>query len=170
MTKALHGLAITPQNLMFTATVAKNYMVFEDVSKMLTNKCGDFLATQFKTPGQVFDFFQSTYSSFPSVEMDILVELLRSKAICTNCKKRVNQCMDGEDVTQENSATLSAGEILSWKNPPEGEMCGFGCPVESTYGIVQVQGNMSHGSRRVHAMQPGTLKCVGHNMVVSQVC
>ena len=164
--KALHGLAITPQNLMFTATVAKNYMVFEEVSKMLTNKCGDFLSTQFKTSAQVFDFLQSTYASFPGAEMDILVQLLRSNTVCPNCKKRVNQCMDGEDVTQENSATLSAGDMVSWKNPPEGEMCGFGCPVvlESTYGIVQV--TQSHQFGYVQKV----FKCVGHEMSVSKVC
>ena len=158
VTQALQKLPITPQNLMFTATVAKNYMVFEDVSKMLINKCGDLLSTQFKTAAQVFDFFQSTYDSFPSADMDILMELLRSNAICSNCKKKVNQCIDGEDVTQENSATLSAGEIVSWKNPPEGEVCGFGCPVvpESTYGLVQVQKGLHR--------QPATLKCVGHEM------
>ena len=164
VTKVLCGLPITPQNLMFTATVAKNYMVFKDVSTMLTNKCGDFLKTQFKTSAQVFDFLQSTYASFPGADMDILVELLRSNTVCTNCKKRVNQCMDGEDVTQENSAILSvgAGEIVSWKNLPEGEICGFGCTglvvPESTYGIAQVQRS-----------RPLTIKCVCHKTSVTRV-
>ena len=46
VTMALKVLTISADSLMFTAKSAKNYEVFTDVSKMLTNRCGSFLKNQ----------------------------------------------------------------------------------------------------------------------------
>ena len=44
----LQSLPITAENMMFTATTAKNFAVFEKVSKMLLEKCSKFLIDKLK--------------------------------------------------------------------------------------------------------------------------
>ena len=74
---ALENFLVTEENLIFTATTAKNYSVFEDVSSMLTEKCLYFLATSLTTAKDVFSLIVKTGEAFPDADMDILYDLLK---------------------------------------------------------------------------------------------
>ena len=52
----LESLPITSENMMFTATVAKDFAVFEKVSKMLLDKCSEYCTTKLRTSDDVFNF------------------------------------------------------------------------------------------------------------------
>merc|ERR1712147_209245 len=101
---------------MFTATVAKNYAVFEEVSKMLINKCGVFLKTKFQTPAQVFDFLHCSHSSFPEADTELLIELLRANGTCPHCKMNSNDCFDGKGITSDYLPKMVEGMKISWKH------------------------------------------------------
>ena len=92
-TLVLQDLPVTSENMMITATTAKNFAVFEEVSKMLLEKCSNFLATQLKTPDDVYSFLQKTHLNFPEVDKGILLEMMRASAKCDNCEYRMHmQC------------------------------------------------------------------------------
>ena len=74
---ALENFLVTEENLIFTATTARNYSVFEDVSSMLTEKCLYFLATSLTTAKDVFSLIVKTGEAFPDADMDILYDLLK---------------------------------------------------------------------------------------------
>ena len=74
---ALENLPVTEENLIFTATTAKNYSVFEEVSKMLTAKCQAFLSLKLKTAEDVFSMIVKTKESFPGADMNVLCDLLK---------------------------------------------------------------------------------------------
>ena len=78
---ALENLPVTEENLIFTATTAKNYSVFEDVSKMLTAKCQAFLRLKLKSAEDVFSMMVKTKESFPGADMDVLCDLLRQTGL-----------------------------------------------------------------------------------------
>ena len=63
---------------MFTATTAKNYAIFEDVSSMLIQKCGHFLRTKMQTSEDVFNFLLASHNTFPDGKTELLMELLRA--------------------------------------------------------------------------------------------
>ena len=74
---ALENLPVTEENLIFTATIAKNYSVFEEVSKMLTAKCQAFLSLKLKSAEDVYSMIVKSKESFPEADMDVLYELLK---------------------------------------------------------------------------------------------
>ena len=76
-TSALENLPVTKENLIFTAMTAKNYSVFDKVSKMLTTKCQAFLSSKLKTAEDVFSMIVRTKESFPGADMDVLYDLLK---------------------------------------------------------------------------------------------
>ena len=125
--EALEKLTVTSQNLMFTATTAKNYAIFEDVSNMLIRKCGEFLKTKMSTSEDVFNFLLTSHSTFPDGKTELLMELLRANGKCFNCKSR--PCLVGQDITpsQEHSSLMWKGMVVSKKEPPSEGTCGFPC-------------------------------------------
>ena len=92
----LQSLPITSENMMFTATVAKNYAVFEDVSKMLLSNCAKFCETKLKTADDVFTFLNQTQINFPDCDNQMLLEVMRANAKCPNCKETFPNCKDGK--------------------------------------------------------------------------
>ena len=72
---ALGSLAISNENLIFVATVAKNYRpLFEDVSTKLLVRCLKFI----KTGGgcNTFTLVSQTKKNFPDASLDVLYELI----------------------------------------------------------------------------------------------
>ena len=72
---ALGSLAISNENMIFVATVAKNYkQLFEDVSQELLLKCLKFI----KTGGgrDTFTLISETKKNFPDASFDVLHELI----------------------------------------------------------------------------------------------
>ena len=61
----LESLPITSENMMFTATVAKDFAVFEKVSEMLLGKCSEFCTTKLKTFDDVLNILMDTQNNFP---------------------------------------------------------------------------------------------------------
>ena len=93
--KALNNFKITPVNMMFTAATSKNYVVFDEVSKMLYRKCQFFLFDTLKTAQDVYSFMLDTDNNFPEANPKLLHELLRANAEkCQNCFKAKLACMD----------------------------------------------------------------------------
>ena len=125
--EALEKLTVTSQNLMFTATTAKNYAIFEDVSNMLIRKCGDFLKTKMTSSQDVFNFLLTSHATFPDGKTELLMELLRANGTCSNCKSR--PCLVGQDIvpSQEHSSLLWKGMVVAKKDPPPEGTCGFPC-------------------------------------------
>ena len=172
--QTLQEKPITSHNLMFTATTAKNYAVFEDVSKMMINKCGDFLKSQLGTPDQIYDFLQASHSSFPEADTELLLELLRANGKCSNCKRSSNLCMDGQDVTFEalNGASTKQPTkrgivqtwndvMVSWITWAQGDCdCGFSCAIEGmpSCGLAEVA-RVQHLGTHNATLQ---LKCMDH--------
>ena len=74
---SLENFLVTEENLIFTATNAKNYSVFEDVSSMLTEKCLYFLMTSLTSAKDVFSLIVKTREAFPDADMDILFSLIK---------------------------------------------------------------------------------------------
>ena len=93
----LKALPITAENVLFTAATAKNYSVFEDVSKMLMAKCGTFLAESLKTAENVLSFILQSKESYPEADPELIPDLLREKARsirsasrkCSNCGRKI---------------------------------------------------------------------------------
>ena len=75
---ALENLSVTEENLVFTVMTAKNFSMFEDVSRMLMNKCQSFLLTKLISARDVFSFIMKTREAFPDADMGILYDLLKS--------------------------------------------------------------------------------------------
>ena len=110
---------------MFTATTAKNYAIFEDVSNMLIQKCGNFLKTKMRTPEDVFNFLLTSHTTFPDGKTELLMELLRANGTCSNCKS--SPCLVGQDIvaSQEHSQLFWNGMVIAKKGPPSDGKCGF---------------------------------------------
>merc|ERR1719511_31784 len=104
ITLILRKLPITSENMMFTVTTAKNFAHFEEVSKMLLEKCNYFLTTKLKTSGDVLCWIQDTRINFPGVDKDVLFDMLSAtaNAKCGNCLEVNIKCRDGEDVTSSD--------------------------------------------------------------------
>ena len=76
-TEALSNLALTRENMIFTATVAKHYKpAFEDVSARLMVKCLKFLYDTTTGVGDIGALIMETEQSFPGASLDILRELI----------------------------------------------------------------------------------------------
>ena len=76
-TEALSNLALTRENMIFTATVAKHYKpAFEDVSTRLMVKCLKFLYDTTTGVGDIGALIRETEQSFPGASLDILRELI----------------------------------------------------------------------------------------------
>ena len=74
---ALGSLAITRDNMIFAATVAKMYKVaFEDASTKLSVKCLKFLFATTSGAGDILGLIQETVEHFPGASLDILRELM----------------------------------------------------------------------------------------------
>ena len=110
--------------LPITAATAKNYSVFEDVSKMLMAKCGTFLAESLKTAEDVLSFILQSKESYPEADPELIPDLLREKARsirsasrkCSNCGRKPSDCLDGKSVTgREYPPTVRVG--LAVKGP-----------------------------------------------------
>ena len=77
---ALGSLTITRENMIFTATVAKNYKrVFENVSTKLSMKCLKFLFDTTHGGGDICALIEATEKNFPGANLDILRELINVK-------------------------------------------------------------------------------------------
>ena len=162
VTETLKKLTITSQNLMFTATTAKNYAIFEDVSNMLIQKCGQFLKTKLPRSEDVFNFLLTSHSTFPDGKTELLMELLRANGKCSNCKSR--PCLVGQDISpKEHSSLFWNGMVIAKKEQPADDTCGFACDVtnqqvEEMPGLA-VMFNMQPFSR------PGRFSAVGRSAV-----
>ena len=180
----LGSLPITSENMIFTATVAKNFEVFENVSKMLLAKCGQFCTSKLKTSDDVFTFLKDTQEHFPEHDSELLLEVMRGAAKCRNCLETGGKCKDGEDVTGlENPGVLRAGLVVARRDPSENSICGFSCQAEFLYPVPEAVGqaeviswtkqqqqrSSSVQFMPVQAGPPGpfqgsfVLKCIGHN-------
>ena len=74
---ALESLGITRENMIFTATVARNYKeIFEDLSCKLTVKCLKFLFDTTNGGGDICALIKETVDNFPGANLDILRELI----------------------------------------------------------------------------------------------
>ena len=74
---ALKSLSITRDNMIFTATVGKNYRnAFEDVSTRVLEKCVKFLYETTSGAADVFALINETVANFPSANLDILRYLM----------------------------------------------------------------------------------------------
>ena len=63
-TLVLQNLPITSENMMITATTAKNYAVFEEVSKTLRKKCLSFLNAELKNYHDIYPLIDMTPSKY----------------------------------------------------------------------------------------------------------
>ena len=74
---ALKSLTITRANMIFTATVAKNYkVVFGDTSTKLLVRCLKFLYDTTSGAGDIFALIKETEEIFPDANLEILRELI----------------------------------------------------------------------------------------------
>ena len=74
---ALGRLTITRENMIFTATVAKNYKeAFDDVSTKVLVKCLKFLFDTTSGAGDILSLIKETVEHFPGASLDILRELM----------------------------------------------------------------------------------------------
>ena len=75
---ALESLAITRENMVFTATVVKKYRrtLFDDLSSKLTMKCLKFLFDTTSSGGDICALIKETVDNFPGANLDILRELI----------------------------------------------------------------------------------------------
>ena len=74
---ALGNLTITRENMIFTATVAKNYKTaFHDVSMKLLMKCLKFLLDATRGAGDIYALISETVDNIPGASLDILRELI----------------------------------------------------------------------------------------------
>ena len=70
---------MTEENFIDTATTAKHFAAFEDVSKTLTFKCQLFLNQSFRSAEDVFSFIVKAKEEFPEFDMEILFDLLKTR-------------------------------------------------------------------------------------------
>ena len=74
---ALKTLPITKENLIFTATVAKNYKAaFEDDSTPLMVRCLKFLIHTTSNNGGICSLIKRTTEHFPEANLEVLRELI----------------------------------------------------------------------------------------------
>ena len=77
---ALKNLVITRDNMIFTATVGKNYRTaFEDVSFRVLEKCLEFLYETTIGAADIFTLISKTLDNFPGASLDILRDLMDVK-------------------------------------------------------------------------------------------
>ena len=75
--KALETLDISQENMIFTATVAKNYKeTFADLSNKVLTNCLDFLFLGPSSAGNILGLFMETKKSFPEADFNIFNELI----------------------------------------------------------------------------------------------
>ena len=75
--EALGRLTITRENMIFAATVSKNYKrIFEDVSTKLSLRCLKFLFDTTQGAGDICDLVEATEENFPGANLDIVRELI----------------------------------------------------------------------------------------------
>ena len=73
----LGSLVLTRENMIFTATVAKNYKeAFDDVSTKVLVKCLKFLFDTTSGAGDILSLIKETVEHFPGASLDILRELM----------------------------------------------------------------------------------------------
>ena len=73
----LGNLAITRENMIFTATVAKNYKgTFDDLSTKLLMKCLKFLLDTTRGSGDIYALIKETVDNFPGANLDVLRDLI----------------------------------------------------------------------------------------------
>ena len=77
--RALEEIPVTEENFINTAKTAKDYAAFEEVSQTLNSKCQPFLNESLRSAEDVYSFIVKTREKFPEFEMDILVDLLKSR-------------------------------------------------------------------------------------------
>ena len=76
-TDALENLSISRKNMIFTATVAKNYKtVFEDLSMKLLVRCEELLFDATDGGGDICALVTETKEKFPEASLEILNELI----------------------------------------------------------------------------------------------
>ena len=164
VTEALQKLTVTSQNMMFTATTAKNYAIFEDVSNMLIQKCGRFLETKMKTPEDVFNFLLTSHTTFPDGKTELLMELLRANGKCSNCKSR--PCLVGQDILQKHSRLFWNGMVVAKKDPPSDGTCGFPCnqpnQQEETAGLAVMFNLPGQNLKYADVKTAVSLRCITH--------
>ena len=74
---ALGSLAISRENLIFTATVAKNYrQLYDDVGSKLMVKCLKLILDSTTRGCDIFTLVTETKANFPDASFDILHELI----------------------------------------------------------------------------------------------
>ena len=74
---ALGSLALTRENMIFTATVARNYKeAFDDVSTKVLVRCLKFLFDTTSGAGDILGVIKETVDNFPGANLDILRELM----------------------------------------------------------------------------------------------
>ena len=152
----LESLPITSENMMFTATVAKDFAVFEKVSEMLLDKCSEFCTTKLKTSDDVFNFLKDTQDNYPGHDKDLLLDLMRRAAKCRNCLQRGSKCKDGEEISaSEAPGVLRAGLVVARREPGKSTICGFPCTAEF---LFPMPGNL--GQAVVVSWTKGSLDCL----------
>ena len=171
----LESLPITSENMMFTATVAKDFAVFEKVSEMLLGKCSEFCITKLKTSDDVFNFLKDTQDNFPEHDKNLSLEVMRGAAKCRNCLQVGSKCKDGEEISgSEAPGVLRAGLVVARREPGKSTICGFPCTVPVPV-LFPMPGNL--GQAEVVSWTKGSLdtlspkgwqtsfvlKCIGHN-------
>ena len=76
----LGSLTITRENMIFTATVAKNYKrSFDDLSTKLSMKCLKFLFDTTNGAGDICSLIEATEENFPGANLEILRDLIDVK-------------------------------------------------------------------------------------------
>ena len=75
--RALETLDISLENMIFTATVAKNYKeTFADLSSKVLTNCLDFLFLGPSSAGNILGLLMETKKSFPEADFNIFNELI----------------------------------------------------------------------------------------------
>ena len=75
--EALNTMPITMENMIFTATIAKNYKAaFEDLGSKMLLKCLKFLFDTISDAGDVCELIRRTADHFPEANLEILRELV----------------------------------------------------------------------------------------------
>ena len=152
----LESLPVTSENMMFTATVAKDFAVFENVSEMLLGKCSEYCTTKLRTSDDVFNFLKDTQENFPEHDRDLLLEVMRRAAKCRNCLQVGSKCKDGEEISgSEAPGVLRAGLVVARREPGKSTICGFPCTAEF---LFPMPGNL--GQAEVVSWTKGSLDCL----------
>ena len=116
-TLVLQDLPVTSENMMITATTAKNYAVFEEVSKTLRKKCLSFLNAELMNSHDVYPFLDKTRLNYSLSNQE-----------SGGCTRQVGQiwflelCLWFQDVQHEESqhewtCVVSSSESQCGHNP-----------------------------------------------------